>query len=55
MPVVTSATMPWSIASLLALMLFSGALVPMEVIPQTVQAIPGYFPLTHLETFLRGM
>ena len=37
------------------MMLFSGALVPLEVMPDIVQAISRYFPLTHLVALLRGL
>ena len=37
------------------LMIFSGAMVPLEVMPDTVRAISRYLPLTHLVTLLRGV
>jgi ABC-2 type transport system permease protein len=37
------------------LMLFSGALVPLEVMPESVQTISRYLPLTHLVDLLRGL
>ena len=37
------------------LMIFSGAMVPLEVMPGTVRAISGYLPLTHLVALLRGL
>jgi ABC-2 type transport system permease protein len=37
------------------LMLFSGAMVPLEVMPDTVRNISRYLPLTHLVALLRGL
>ena len=37
------------------LMIFSGAMVPLEVMPDTVRAISRYLPLTHLVALLRGL
>ena len=37
------------------LMIFSGSVVPLEVMPETVQTIARYLPLTHLVTLLRGL
>ena len=37
------------------LMLFSGAMVPLEVMPDTVRAVSRYLPLTHLVALLRGL
>ena len=40
---------------LYVLMIFSGSVVPMEVMPQSVQAVSGFLPLTHLVSLLRGL
>ena len=40
---------------LYALMIFSGAMVPLEVMPDTVRTISGFLPLTHLVALLRGL
>ncbi len=40
---------------LYVLMLFSGSVVPVEVMPQTVQTVSGFLPLTHLVSLLRGL
>jgi ABC-2 type transport system permease protein len=37
------------------LMIFSGAMVPLEVMPDTVRNISRYLPLTHLVALLRGI
>jgi ABC-2 type transport system permease protein len=37
------------------LMIFSGAMVPLEVMPDTVRTISRYLPLTHLVALLRGL
>ncbi|MDD3825562.1 MAG: ABC transporter permease [Anaerolineae bacterium] len=37
------------------LMIFSGSVVPLEVMPDAVQSISRFLPLTHLVTFLRGL
>ncbi len=37
------------------LMIFSGAMVPLEVMPDTVRTISRYSPLTHLVALLRGL
>jgi ABC-2 type transport system permease protein len=37
------------------LMIFSGAMVPLEVMPDMVLAISRYLPLTHLVALLRGL
>ena len=37
------------------LMIFSGAMVPLEVMPETVRTISRYLPLTHLVALLRGL
>jgi ABC-2 type transport system permease protein len=37
------------------LMIFSGAVVPLEVMPDSVQAISRYLPLTYLVVLLRGL
>lgn len=40
---------------IIPMMFFSGALVPMEVIPETVQKVSRLLPLTHLVAFLKGL
>jgi len=37
------------------LMIFSGAMVPLEVMPDTVRTISRFLPLTHLVALLRGL
>lgn len=37
------------------LMPFSGSVVPLEVMPETVRAISRFLPLTHLVALLRGL
>ena len=37
------------------LMIFSGAMVPLEVMPETVRNVSRYLPLTHLVALLRGL
>jgi ABC-2 type transport system permease protein len=37
------------------LMIFSGAMVPLEVMPEVVRTVSRYSPLTHLVTLLRGL
>jgi ABC-2 type transport system permease protein len=37
------------------LMIFSGSVVPLEVMPETVRAISRFLPLTHLVALLRGL
>lgn len=37
------------------LMIFSGAMVPLEVMPDAVRTISRYLPLTHLVALLRGL
>jgi len=37
------------------LMIFSGAVVPLEVMPETVRSISRFLPLTHLVALLRGL
>jgi len=37
------------------LMIFSGSMVPLQVMPESVRAISRYVPLTHLVTLLRGL
>jgi len=37
------------------LMIFSGAMVPLDVMPDTVRTIGRYLPLTHLVALLRGL
>ena len=37
------------------LMIFSGAMVPLEVMPDTVLTISRFLPLTHLVALLRGL
>lgn len=37
------------------LMIFSGAMVPLEVMPDSMRAISRYLPLTHLVALLRGL
>ena len=37
------------------LMIFSGAMVPLAVMPETVRAISRFSPLTHLTALLRGL
>ena len=37
------------------LMIFSGAMVPLQVMPDTVQTISRFLPLTHLVALLRGL
>lgn len=37
------------------MMIFSGAMVPLEVMPATVRTVSGYLPLTHLVSLLRGL
>lgn len=37
------------------LMIFSGSVVPLEVMPEAVRAISRYLPLTHLVALLRGL
>ena len=36
-------------------MIFSGSVVPLEVMPDAVQSISRFLPLTHLVTLLRGL
>jgi ABC-2 type transport system permease protein len=40
---------------LIPLMIFSGALVPLAVMPDTVRTISRFLPLTHLVALLRGL
>ena len=40
---------------LFPMMFLSGALVPLEVMPQTVQTVSRFLPLTHLVALLRGL
>lgn len=35
--------------------IFSGALVPLEVMPEGVRRVSNFFPLTHVVTLLRGL
>ncbi len=37
------------------LMIFSGAMVPLEIMPDTVRTISRFLPLTHLVALLRGL
>jgi ABC-type uncharacterized transport system permease subunit len=37
------------------LVIFSGAVVPLEVMPDTVRSISRFLPLTHLVALLRGL
>ena len=37
------------------LMIFSGAMIPLEVMPDTVRTISRFLPLTHLVALLRGL
>jgi ABC-2 type transport system permease protein len=37
------------------LVIFSGATVPLEVMPEAVQTISRFLPLTHLVALLRGL
>ena len=37
------------------MMFFSGAMVPLEVMPDTVQTVSRFLPLTHLVALLRGL
>jgi ABC-2 type transport system permease protein len=37
------------------LMIFSGAMVPLEVMPETVRTVSRFLPLTHLVSLLRGL
>ena len=37
------------------LMIFSGAMVPLEVMPDTVRTVSRFLPLTHLVALLRGL
>jgi ABC-2 type transport system permease protein len=37
------------------LMIFSGAMVPLEVMPDTVQTISRFLPMTHLVALLKGL
>jgi ABC-2 type transport system permease protein len=37
------------------LMIFSGAMVPLEIMPDTVRTVSRYLPLTHLVALLRGL
>jgi ABC-2 type transport system permease protein len=37
------------------LMIFSGAMVPLEVMPDTVRTIARFLPLTHLVALMRGL
>ena len=37
------------------LMIFSGAMVPLEVMPETVRTVSRFLPLTHLVALLRGL
>jgi ABC-2 type transport system permease protein len=37
------------------LMIFSGAMVPLEVMPDTVRTISRFLPMTHLVALLRGL
>jgi ABC-2 type transport system permease protein len=37
------------------MMIFSGAMVPLEVMPETVRAVSRFLPLTHLVALLRGL
>ena len=36
-------------------MIFSGAMVPLEVMPDTVLTVSRFLPLTHLVALLRGL
>jgi ABC-2 type transport system permease protein len=40
---------------LYVLMLFSGAVVPLQVMPETVRSVSRFLPLTHLVALLRGL
>jgi ABC-2 type transport system permease protein len=40
---------------LFPMMFLSGALVPLEVMPETVQKVSRFLPLTHVVTLLRGL
>jgi ABC-type uncharacterized transport system permease subunit len=35
--------------------IFSGALIPLEVMPDSVRSIARFIPLTHVVTLLRGL
>jgi ABC-2 type transport system permease protein len=37
------------------LVIFSGAMVPLEIMPDTVRTVSRYLPLTHLVALLRGL
>lgn len=40
---------------LIPMMFFSGALIPLEVMPETVQTVSRFLPLTHLVSLLKGL
>jgi ABC-type uncharacterized transport system permease subunit len=37
------------------LVIFSGAVVPLEIMPDTVRTVSRFLPLTHLVALLRGL